>query len=278
MDKVQDRLAELYHYLATSDTPLPRTVRRLKHGVSTLSVPAPKAVVRPILWSYLAARSAREFAMRVFVAQPFLEAYCKECGPGLRTGSFIHFVQGQGDLVLGSNVWLDGKSTITFAASFSERPLLEIGDNTAVGHETFFVVGKRITIGKNCNISGSTMIFDSNGHPSDPVARRNHEPPAPDQVRPVTIGDDVWIGKECLIYPGVRIGDCAIVSGGSVVRRHVPPYAVVAGNPAQVIFRLPRPVTMGETPKPPAQPESAGPASAPASGPAATPTGADGAE
>jgi acetyltransferase-like isoleucine patch superfamily enzyme len=57
----------------------------------------------------------------------------------------------------------------------------------------------------------------------------------------VTIGDDVWIGKDCIIFPGVRIGDCAIVSAGSVVRRHVPPYAVVAGNPAQVIFKLPRP-------------------------------------
>jgi acetyltransferase-like isoleucine patch superfamily enzyme len=257
MDKVQDRLAELYHYLATSNEALPQAVRRLKQGVGTFSVPAPKAVVRPLLWSYLAARSAAEFGMRVFVAQPFLQAYCKECGPGLRTGSFIHWVQGQGDIVLGSNVWLDGKSTITFAASFSERPLLEIGDNTAVGHETFFIVGKRITVGKNCNISGSTMIFDSNGHPSDPVARRNHEPPAPDQVRPVTIGDDVWIGKGCIIYPGVRIGDCAIVSGGSVVRRHVPPYAVVAGNPAQVIFRLPRPAAAEPTGGPPSNaPES----------------------
>jgi len=41
----------------------------------------------------------------------------------------------------------------------------------------------------------------------------------------------------------VRIGDGAVVSAGSVVRRHVPPYAVVAGNPAQIVFRLPRPAT-----------------------------------
>lgn len=241
MDSLKDRFAALYHYLARSDDAVPKAVRRLKHGVENFSVPAPPSVVRPLLWSYLTARSGYEFGMRVFVAQPFLQAYCKECGPGLRTGEFIHFVQGQGDIVLGSNVWLDGKSTITFAASFCERPTLEIGDNTAIGHETTFSIGKRITIGKNCNISGATGIFDSNGHPSDPVARRNHEPPAADQVRPVTIGDDVWIGKGCIIFPGVRIGDCAIVSAGSVVRRHVPAYAVVAGNPAQVVFRLPKP-------------------------------------
>ncbi len=66
--------------------------------------------------------------------------------------------------------------------------------------------------------------------------------------RAATIGDDVWIGKNCLVFPGVRIGNGAIVSAGSVVRKHVPPYAVVAGNPAQVVFRLPRPEGDGERP------------------------------
>src|SRR5579871_5265159 len=103
MDKKQDSLSALYHYLATSDGALAKAVRRVKNGVSTFSLPAPKPVVKPILWSYLAAREAYEFGMRVFVAQPFLQAYCKECGPGLRTGRFVHFVQGQGDIILGSN-------------------------------------------------------------------------------------------------------------------------------------------------------------------------------
>ncbi len=161
----------------------------------------------------------------------------RACAPG----SFVHYVQGRGDIVLGANVWLDGKSTISFAARFDDRPTLEIGDGSSIGHLTVFTIGKRVTVGKNCIISGDTLIFDSNGHTSDPIARRNHEPPPLDQVRPVTIGDDVWIGKRCIVFPGVRIGDCSIVSAGSVVRRHVPPYTVVAGNPAQVVLRLPRP-------------------------------------
>lgn len=241
MSSLKQQFAALYHYLATSDDDVPKAVRRIKRGVHNFEIVAPNELVRPILYSYLAARGAREFGMRVLVCQPLFRAYCKECGPNLRTGDFIHWVQGQGDIIVGSNVWLDGKSTFTFAASFTERPTLVIGDNTCIGHDTAFAVGKRITIGKNCNISGATMIFDSSGHPSDPVARRLHQPPPPDQVRPVTIGDDVWIGKNCIIFPGVRIGDCAIVSAGSVVRRHVPAYAVVAGNPAQLVFRLPRP-------------------------------------
>jgi acetyltransferase-like isoleucine patch superfamily enzyme len=235
------QFAALYHYLATSDEGLPQIVRKLKHEVQNFELPVPLPVVRPMLWGYLAARSTYEAGLRVFIAQPVFRAYCKECGPGLRTGEFIHFVQGKGTMILGSNVWLDGKSTFTFASRFSDEPTLVIGDNTGIGNGCSFAVGKRITIGKNCILSGQTSIFDSSGHPSDPVARRNHEPPPREEVRPVTIGDDVWIGKQSIIFPGVRIGDGAIVSAGSVVRRHVPPYAVVAGNPAQLMFRLPRP-------------------------------------
>lgn len=234
-------LAALYHYLATSDRPVPRAIRAVKRRVEQAEVTPPVAAVRPILHAYLAARAARDLAVRVLVCQPLLRAYCKECGPRLRTGEFLHYVQGQGDIILGADVWLDGKSTFTFAACYTDRPTLSIGDGTAVGHDTTFVVGKRITIGRHVLISGATTIFDSNGHPSDPVARRLHRPPPADEVRPVTIDDDVWIGKHVLIFPGVRIGAAAIVSAGSVVRRHVPPRAVVAGNPAQIVFRLPRP-------------------------------------
>lgn len=55
------------------------------------------------------------------------------------------------------------------------------------------------------------------------------------EAKPVTVGDDVWIGQRALILPGVSIGTGAIVAAGSVVTRDVPPFAVVAGNPAKVI-------------------------------------------
>jgi acetyltransferase-like isoleucine patch superfamily enzyme len=239
-----DGLSALYHYLATSPDVPARAARKLRRELAALSLPLPTALSKPLLYGYLAGRSVRETMLRLFVAEPLLRASCARCGPGLRTGAEVHFIQGQGDLVLGANAFWDGKVTLTFASRFSERPTLEIGDDTAIGDGTVFVVGKRITIGKNCNLSGATMIFDSNGHPSDPILRRKHVPPTPEEVRPVTIGDDVWIGKNCLIFPGVRIGACAIVSAGSVVRRHVPAYAVVAGNPAQVVYRLPRPVSI----------------------------------
>ncbi len=60
------------------------------------------------------------------------------------------------------------------------------------------------------------------------------------RVKPTTIGNDVWIGHAAQIMAGVTIGDGAIVAAGAVVSKDVPPYAVVAGNPAQIKkFRVP---------------------------------------
>ena len=107
-----------------------------------------------------------------------------------------------------------------------------------LGESTRKVVGRRIAIGRNCLISGEDLIFDSSGHASGVAARRAGKPPPADEVREVIIGDDVWIGTRVTIFPGVRIGDGSIVSSGSVVRTHIPPNAVAAGNPAKVMFRL----------------------------------------
>ena len=119
--------------------------------------------------------------------------------------------------------------------------MLEIGDRTGIGHECSFTVGKRITIGRDCMISGGTVIIDSSGHPADPAARLAKQPPSPEEVRPVEIGDNVWIGMGSLILPGVKIGEGSIVTARSVVRYHVRPYTIVSGNPARKIADLPRP-------------------------------------
>jgi acetyltransferase-like isoleucine patch superfamily enzyme len=227
--------------LATSQGGLARMLRWAYRSVNGFAVPAPRIIVKPLLWLFLFARNAYHFFLRVFICEPLFKAYCTNYGQNLHTGCFVHWITGKGDIVIGDNVTLDGKSNIAFAARFSDHPTLQIGDYTGIGHNCFFTVGKLISIGRNCLLSGDVTIMDSNAHDTDPAARSAHKPPKPEDVRPVIIRDEVWIGRHCIIFPGVKIGECSVISAGSVVRTHVPPYSVVAGNPAKVMFRLKKP-------------------------------------
>jgi acetyltransferase-like isoleucine patch superfamily enzyme len=231
----------LYRWLATSQQPLPRLARTLNRAALTFSVPAPRVLIRPIRWIFVGVRGTWHFALRVFVCEPLFKSYCKQYGRRLRTDCRVHWVAGKGDIVVGDDVWLDGKITITFAARFADRPLFEIGSNTGIGNGCVFHVAKRISIGRDCKLSGEILVMDSNGHHTDPVLRWAERPPDSEDVRPVTIGDGVWIGARCIIFPGVRIGEGSVVAAGSIVRTHVPPYSVVAGNPAKIMFRLKKP-------------------------------------
>ncbi|MFC2176591.1 acyltransferase [Bacteroidota bacterium] len=232
-------------FLATSEHPLARLGRGFYRRVRYFSIPAPKIIVKPMLWTFLAIRCVYFFVKRVFICEPLFKAYCKEYGKNLSTGVFIHWVMGKGEIIVGDNVTIDGACSFIFSARFSDQPSLQIGSHTGIGNGCSFVVGKRISIGEYCMIAGDTTIFDSNGHPADPEARKAGRPPAAAEVRPIEIGDNVWIGRCSTIFPGVKIGEGSIVSACSVVRTRVMPYTVVAGDPARKICDLPRRVSAG---------------------------------
>jgi acetyltransferase-like isoleucine patch superfamily enzyme len=238
----------LRHRLATSKAPLPRFLKWAYWQVNGLSVPAPKAVVLPAVWIFLFVRDAYYFAMRVFICEPFFKACCTKYGRNLHTDAHLHWIAGKGDIIIGDNVSVVGKVDIGFAARFADRPRLEIGDNTGIGGGCSFAIGKLISIGRNCTLSGGIQIMDSNGHDTDPGSRWRHEPPKVEDVRPVLIRDNVWIGRNCIIFPGVKVGEGSVISAASIVRSHVPPYSVVAGNPARVMFRLKKPEQTGQEP------------------------------
>ncbi len=88
-------------------------------------------------------------------------------------------------------------------------------------------------------MAASVWITDSPGHPVAAKARRSGMPPDASQVRPVVIGDNVWIGRGAVILPGVTVGENSIIGTHSVVTRDVPPNKVVAGSPAKVVSSVP---------------------------------------
>jgi len=236
-------ITELRHTLSRSDHPLVLAARRARRFVWTFTLPAALArVARPALWLFLAVRAVFFYLYRVFVCEPLFKAACTSCGRGVRTDVYIHWIQGRGDLIVGDDVLMDGKCSITFAARYTSHPTLSIGDHTGIGHGCRFSIGKRITIGRHCRIAADVWMFDSSGHPLDAEARRAGLAASDADVRPITIGDNVWIGGRAIIQPGVTIGDHAVISAGAVVMNDVPASAVVAGNPARAVMGTSRPM------------------------------------
>lgn len=201
-------------------------------------MPAPRLLSTPVLNLVMAGRGLYYFAVRVFVCEPLFKAYCREYGHNLHTGVFLHWVQGHGDIIVGDDVTFDGKSSITFAARYCDRPTLRVGSHSGLGHACTLVIGREITIGSHCRIASGAAIFDVSGHPADPEARKAGLPPSPEEVKPVRVMDNVWIGRNAIIHPGVTIGEGSIVSAGAVVMSDVPPLSIVAGNPARKIGNL----------------------------------------
>jgi acetyltransferase-like isoleucine patch superfamily enzyme/acyl carrier protein len=175
------------------------------------------------------------FVRRVFFAEPFFKAHCAKYGTGFHTGSFLHWIQGRGHIIVGDRVTIDGKCGFKFAARYTDKPTLIIGNGTGISHNCSFTVGKKISIGNNCRIASNVEIFDAPGHATDPELRLAGEPASDDNVKPVYVGNNVWIGRRCTIFPGVSIGDNAIIATASAVFSDVPPNSIVAGNPARVI-------------------------------------------
>jgi len=226
------RLRAIRPWLAQSEHWVARTARAARRSWWRISIPAPRVVVRPLLLAYLLVRNVYYLCLRVFICEPLFKAYCTKYGRHVHTGTYIHWIRGDGAILLGDNVTFDGKCVIAFASRFADRPTLTVGSKTGVSHNCNFAIGKSITIGSHCRIASGVQMFDSNGHPTEVSARSRGDAPDGRDVRPITIGDHVWIARNAIIGPGVTIGEGAIVGAGAVVMTDVPPFAIVGGNPA----------------------------------------------
>lgn len=144
-----------------------------------------------------------------------------ETGSGCKIEGQIHFEQPNAKVIIGSNTFM-GNSVIATA--------------------------DRVEIGSNVLIAWGCSIVDHNSHALDWNLRRDDTSKWLMGVKdwthviiaPVRICDHSWIGFNSIILKGVTIGEGAIVAAGSVVTKDVPPFTIVAGNPARVIRELPQ--------------------------------------
>ena len=109
---------------------------------------------------------------------------------------------------------------------------IKIGSDTFIGHETLIngSYKSKVIIGSNVDISHRVTI--STG--SHEIDMQNDHTAGIGIFEDIIIEDGAWIGMNSIILPGVTIGEKSIVAAGSVVIKSVPPYTIVAGNPATI--------------------------------------------
>jgi acetyltransferase-like isoleucine patch superfamily enzyme len=110
---------------------------------------------------------------------------------------------------------------------------IRIGENTRLS-ATCIHAYELVSIGRNCLIAANCQIMDNSGHDLsfDNVENRIN---TGGSTKPVAIEDNVWIGANSIILPGVKIGAGSVISAGSVVSRNIPPMVIAMGNPAVVV-------------------------------------------
>jgi len=173
------------------------------------------------------------------------------------------------NVVLGDDVYLD--SAYGFAAFHSRRqPGAVLGDACGAYDRATLVVGpqgqvmvgpytvlngvylvcsERISIGAHCLLAWGAVLTDAWDPASVPVSARRAalrasaaDPlrpfPAAGPPRPVTVQDNVWVGFDSVILPGVTLGRGCVIGCKTVVDADVPPYAVVVGSPARILRYL----------------------------------------
>lgn len=110
---------------------------------------------------------------------------------------------------------------------------IETGKNFFANYNCTIIDVARVIIGDNCQMAPNVSIYTA-GHPVHPVSRNSLY----EYGIGVTIGDNVWIGGNTVILPGIHIGSNTVIGAGSVVTKDIPEWCIAAGNPCKVIRNI----------------------------------------
>lgn len=108
-----------------------------------------------------------------------------------------------------------------------------LGKNVFINSNCYFMDGAKISIGDNVFIGPSCGFYTAN-HPLDYQTRNQ----GVEQALPISIGNNVWLGSNVIVLPGVKIGDGCVIGAGSVVTKDIEANSVAAGIPCNVIRKI----------------------------------------
>lgn len=222
-----------------AETPFYAGIKRIAKGFTTFEIPG-VAVLGPVLRliSFVgssAVAGGRRILVVIYRA-PLFRSRCVSVGRNLYLEQSPS-VSGQPQITVGDDVCISGTFEIASGHVF-DHPEVNIGNRVFIGHQVTIHASKKVTIEDGALISAQCYIADSDDHPHDRDLRAQGRPAPPDEIRPVHIGRDAWLGRGSYVLKGVTIGEGAIVGAGSVVLSNVPRFSIAVGNPARTVMRL----------------------------------------
>ncbi len=110
---------------------------------------------------------------------------------------------------------------------------IEIGENFYANHNLIILDCNKVKFGNNVFIAPNCSFYTA-GHPLD-AERRNK---GLEYAKPIKVGNNVWIGGNVCVLPGVTIGDNVVIGAGSIVTKDIPSNVVAVGNPCKIIKEL----------------------------------------
>ncbi len=110
---------------------------------------------------------------------------------------------------------------------------ISVGDNFYANYNCVILDVAKVEIGDNVFFAPNVAVYAA-GHPVHPIARNSLY----EYGMPVKIGNNVWIGGNTVILPGVTIGDNTVIGAGSVVTKNIPSNVIAAGNPCKIIRKI----------------------------------------
>ncbi len=110
---------------------------------------------------------------------------------------------------------------------------IHVGKNFFANYNCTIIDTAPVTIGDNCQMAPNVAIYTA-GHPVYPQTRNSMY----EYGKPINIGDNVWLGGNTVILPGINIGNNVVIGAGSVVTHDIPDWSIAAGNPCKVKRRI----------------------------------------
>ena len=228
------QIDKLIDNIRSKSNPFYSTLYTLYKSSRNVNVPIPKSMAQMLFFLRLLSHEIFLWLVNKFYYEALLRHRCTIVGKNIKCDGDIPLIVGSGRIIIGDNVFIGNKGAWFVAPNVFDEPVLSIGNNTSINYRTVISVESSVTIGNNCLIAEETKIFDNNSHGID---SRNRKMTVED-VSPIVIHDNVWIGMNSIILKGVTIGEGAVVAAGSVVTKDVAPMTLVGGNPARQIKKI----------------------------------------